>query len=149
MVVANLAKRPFIDHFLRLGDGGNAPVVMADHVNDLGLFDRLQHLPALLHIHRQRFFAEDMLARPGGCNRDFSMGVVRRVDVDDINFRIGDHLAPVGRGMIPSMLLPCFLDGGGVAATYRVQPNAMFHVEKTRRLTPAVAVRLAHEKIAD
>jgi hypothetical protein len=30
-----------------------------------------------------------------------------------------------------------------------MQPNVALHIEKTRCLTPAITVRLAHEKIAN
>ena len=145
VVVANLAKRPLFNHFLRLSDGRYAAVVVADHVSDLGLGDSLQHLAALFNIHRQRFFAENVFARLGRSNRDLGMGIIRRIDIDDIDLGIGNNIAPVRGSMIPSVLLAGLLDSGSVPATDRVQPNIVLHIEKTRCLTPAIAVRLAHE----
>jgi hypothetical protein len=55
-----------------------------------------EHLFGLADIQGERLLAQDCLARARGGNRDLAVSVVRRADIDDVDLRIGDHLAPVG-----------------------------------------------------
>src|SRR5439155_12461245 len=50
VIMENVADGAVLNHFFRLSDGWNAPIIMADHVYDLGLFHRIEHLLALLHV---------------------------------------------------------------------------------------------------
>ncbi len=98
---------------------------------------------------RQRLFAEDMLAGFRGRNGDLGMGVVGRVDVDDIDLGIGNDLPPVGRDMAPAELL-----GRGGHALFVAAANGVKHRlggngKKFVDLAPRVRMGLAHELVAD
>src|ERR1017187_851713 len=101
-IVVNPAEFARGDHLLRQDDGGNPPVVVANHVDDPGLLHRVDHLSGLLHIHAERFFAEDRLAGFGGSNGNLGVCVVRGVDVHDVDGRIIDDLAPISHKLVPS-----------------------------------------------
>ena len=87
-MVDAIPKVAVLDHPFGVGDGGNAAVVVADHVDDLGLFGRRDHLLAFLHVHRQRLLAKNRLAAARRLDGDLAMAVVGRADVDDMNFRV-------------------------------------------------------------
>ena len=69
----DFADSAFVDHLLRLRDCGNAAVVVAHHVHDLGTLHRLQHLAALFHIQREWLFAEHVLPGLGGGDGNLSV----------------------------------------------------------------------------
>jgi len=50
----NPAQRAFANHPLRQRDGRNAPVIVADHVDDLRLLRGGEHRLGLFEIQRQR-----------------------------------------------------------------------------------------------
>src|SRR6185312_15991883 len=96
-----------------------------------------------------RFFAEDVLAGLGGGDGDFRVRIVGRVDVHDVNVRAVDDFAPVGRGIFPAELDTRGFDALGIASADGLHLDVGLERKKTRRLTPGVGVRLAHETIAD
>src|SRR5688572_16705222 len=70
-VMENFTDRAVLDHFLRVRNGGNAAVVMANHVHDLRSLGSVQHFLALSDIHPERFFAEDVFTGLCGGDGDF------------------------------------------------------------------------------
>ena len=149
VVMTNLADGALLNHLLRLRDGGDAAVVVADHMHDLGALHGLQHLAALPHIQRERLFAKHVLARLGRGDGNLGMGIIRRVDVDHVDLRIGHHRPPIVDGMIPAKLRARLFHLDGVATANGVQPHIAFEIKKARRLPPGVAVGLAHESVSD
>ena len=149
VVMINFAKCSLVDHFFRLGDGGNPTVVVADHVNDFGLFCGGKHFLALRDIQGERFFAENMFPGFGGGDGDFRVRIVGRVDVHDIDVRRVDDGSPIGGGMSPTELCACVLDSLGVAAANGVEFDFGFERKKVGRLAPGVGMGLSHEAVAD
>ena len=142
-------RSPASTHLFRLRDGGNAAVIMADHVDHARLLHRGQHRLGFLDVHRQRLFAKDILARLRRGNRDLGMGVVGRVNVDDIDLGIGDNVAPVGDGLAPAELFCGGLHPGLVAAADGMQYRLERDGEKFIHLAPRVRMGPAHELVAD
>ncbi len=87
VVVVNLAERAFADHFLRQRNRRDTPVIVANHMDDARLVHGGQHLLGLLGGQRERLFAEDVFAGPGGRDGNFRVRIVWRVDVHHINER--------------------------------------------------------------
>lgn len=44
---------------------------------------------------RHRLFEQDMFSRPGGCNGNFLMQMVRGCDQDDLDVRVHDDALPI------------------------------------------------------
>ena len=95
-VVKNPAESTFVDQLLGERYGGNASIVVPNHVFDAGLFDGLAHLFAFGLVHRQWFFAQDHLARFGRGDRNLFVQVVRRANIDRIDVIAFEQLAPIG-----------------------------------------------------
>ena len=83
---------------------GDAAVVVAQHVRHAGLLHRLPHRLRLAHVVGERLLAQDRLARLRRRDRDLGVAVARRRDVDDVDVGPCDHLAPVGRPLVPAEL---------------------------------------------
>ena len=75
-------------------------VVEADDGRDALLRRRLGHLPGMIDPVCERLLAIDVLAGLDRRHRHFEVHVVRRADVDDIDRRIVDDLAPVLGGAL-------------------------------------------------
>jgi hypothetical protein len=148
-VMINPADGAFIDHLLGLGDGGDAAVIVADHVDDLGLFDRGDHLFGLLDGEGEGLFAQDMFAGAGRGDGDLGMGIVGRGDVHDIDVGGIDDVAPVGAGVLPAELGTGGFDGVGVASADGVHFHAGLEREEAGGLAPSIGVGLAHEAVTD
>jgi hypothetical protein len=145
----NPPQRALANHPLRQRDGRDAPVIVADHVDDLRLLRGGQHLLAFLEIQAERFFAENVLAVFHRFNRHLRVQIRRRHDVHDINQRRLDDFAPVGRGVLPAELGACRLHRGGIAAANCVQLDVGLEVEEAGRLPPGIRVRPTHETVTD
>ncbi len=148
-VVVNDPELAVLDHLFGEGHCRNPAVVVADHVRDMGFAHRGEHSAALGDVHRQRLFAEDRLARARGGDRDLGMGVVRRIDVNHINVRAANDLAPVG-----GIIAPAKLGGGGldlllVAPANHLEQRPGFQPEKFVDLAPRVRMGAAHELVAN
>ena len=138
-----------LDHLLRLRDGGNAAIIVANHVHHARFLDRFEHRLGFLHGHGERLFAEDMLAGPGGGDGDLRMRVVRRVDVENIDLGIGHDFAPIGHRVFPAELFRRGPDALLVASANRVQLRHRRDGEKFINLPPRVRMGLAHELVTD
>src|SRR6202022_1138949 len=84
-VMEDTAEATLVDQLPGERDRGYAAVVVPDHVRHARLFNGLDHLLALLAVHRQRLLAQDHLAGPGGGQGNLRVRVVRRADVDQVN----------------------------------------------------------------
>ena len=122
---------------------------MADHVHDLRLLHRIEHLLALLDVHRQRLFAQHMFAGARGGDRDFSMRIVGRVNVHDVDVLRIDHFLPVRGGAFPPELFAGLFDRLRVPAADGAHLNFGAEGEEMRSLPPRVRMGLAHETVAD
>lgn len=149
VVMEQGAEGAFFDHPFGVGDGWNAAVIVADHVDHLGLFGGGEHFLALRHGECERFLAEDMFAVLSGGNGDLRVGIVGRIDVDDVDVGIFDDRPPICGGRFPAKL------GGGGFNALRVPSadGAHFHIclewEEVGGLAPRVGVRFAHETVTD
>ena len=85
-----------LDHGLGKSDGRNATVVVADHVHDARRLHGSDHLFAFMNSEAERLLTKDRLPVPRRFHSNFAMAVVRGADIDDVNFRIGDNLLPIG-----------------------------------------------------
>lgn len=126
------------DHLLCKGDGRDAAVIVADHIDDARFFDGGDHFPSLQGVEGEGFLAEDGLAVLRGGDGDFGMGIVGGADVDDVDFGIGDDGAPVGRSVFPAEAGAGFFDGGGGAAADGVEADGGWEIKETGSLAPCV-----------
>ena len=145
----NPAKRAFADHSLCQRNSRDAPVIMADHVDDLRLLCRGEHRLGLFDVQCQRFFAQNVLPVFRRRNRHLRVKIRRGDDVHDVNQRRLDNFAPVRCGVLPAELCPGRLHARSVASAKCVQLNVGLEVEEAGRLPPGIRVRLAHEAVAD
>ena len=83
----------FADHLLRQRDGRDAPVIVADHVDDFRLLRGGEHRLGLLDIQRQRLFAQDVFAVFRGGDGHLRVQIRRRDDVHNVNQRRLDDFA--------------------------------------------------------
>jgi hypothetical protein len=86
----------FVDELLRKSDRRDAPIIVPDHVRDLGALDRPGHAGGLRRVAPERLLAHDHLARRDSRQRDFGVHVVGGGDVDEINVAARDKPAPAG-----------------------------------------------------
>ena len=147
--MANLPELSRFDNLFRVGNRRHTAIVENDHVLDARFADRFEHLLRFGQRRRQRLFAEHMLAGLGGGNGDFGMHVVGCVNVNDVNERRLDHLAPVRGRELPAELRPGGFHAGAIPAANGVHLDFGFEWEKVRRLTPGVGVSLSHEAVTD
>ena len=110
---------------------------------------RLRHALCLADVARERFLAQNRLARFRRRDRDRGMRVVRRADIDDVDIRIVHHRAPIGRGLLPTKLVGCLLHRAPIAAAKRAHSNFRRQLEKARRLAPRIRMGFAHEAVAN
>ena len=148
-VVEDLTEVAAIDELLREGDGGNAAVVIPDHVGHTGSFDGSDHGVTFAGIHGERFFTHHDLAGLGGGERDFGMHIVRGGDVDQINVIAFDELAPIG---FSGLVAPGFGEGFGVgliAAAGGFEHGVEFTGEEVADFTKCIGMGATHEATSD
>lgn len=148
-MVKAIAEFAAIDHLPGRGDGGDAPVVVADQVDDARLPHCSEHLLAFRNVEPERSLAKDGFAGKRRGDGDLAVGVVRRGDIDEVDGGIGDDIAPVGGGVFPAELSGGGTSGSGVAPADRHHPQVGGQIEKARRLAPSVGMRAPHEAVAD
>ena len=145
----NFSQCSFADHFLRQRDRRDAPVIVADHVDDFGFLHGGQHRLGLFYIQRQRLFAQNVFPVSRGGDGNLRVQMIRRADVHNVNqWRLNDFL-PVFRGVLPAELRPGRLHACGIASANGMQFDIGLEIEEMRRLPPGIRVRLAHEAVAD
>ena len=96
-VVPHGADPPFRDQFSSEALDGILDVVEPHHGRDPRLLGGRRHLERSVRVVGERLLAVDVLAGRDGCHRDLEVQVVRGGDVDDVDRRVLDHLAPVAR----------------------------------------------------
>ena len=149
IVINPVAEVAAFDHAFGQRDGGDAAIVVADHVHHPRLLHRRHHSLTLGHIHRERLLAEDGFAVFGRFQDDFTMAVVRRADIHDVDFRIAHHCLPVGARLLPAELLPGGLDVFGRPSANGVEIDPSRQIKKLRSLAPRIGMGLAHEIVSD
>lgn len=145
----NAAEGAFADHAFGQGDGGDAAIVMANHVDGAAFLRGGEHLLALFEVEAHGFFADDMFAVFEGGDGDLGMGNGGSGDIDDVNERGIDDFMPIGGGMQPAELGAGGGDVGVVAPADGVEFDVCLEGEEARRLTPGVGVRPSHETITN
>ncbi|MNV99437.1 hypothetical protein D3C71_1948000 [compost metagenome] len=80
-----------------------------------------------------------------GCQRHFLVQEVRRGDVDDVDVRVGQQFAPVGRRLAKAEALPGVFGALGGHIGDRHQIELERQVEHPRGDGEAERMRLAHE----
>src|SRR5262249_48824959 len=125
-------------------------VVVADPAQHAGLACCPFNGSRFATIAANRFLAEDVFPRGGGCLNDFQMQMVGRGDTHHLNFGMADHLLPVGRGVLEAeafLSLPCAVLHI-VRTDYQSRPDAIL-VKAIRDQTVRTAVDNAHPPHAD
>ena len=147
--VEDASQTAFVDQLLGERDGRDTAIVVPDHVGNARPFDGGNHLFAFSHVHGQRLFAQDHLARGGGGQGDFLMDVVRRANIDRVDIVALQQFLPIGfdRGITPGL---GELRGLGlVAGAHGLQHRPVFGVEEVAHAVISVRVRPAHKAVAD
>ena len=148
-VVENLAEPPFVDELFGQRDRGNAAIIVPDHVWRLGGLDRLHHPHRFGRVSAERLLAHHHLAGLGGGDGDLGVRVVRARDVDEIDVRARDQLAPIRlEGLIAPLLGKTF-DLVLVAAADRLQHRLIAEIEELVDLAERIGMGSAHEAVAD
>lgn len=148
--VEDLADRALFDVLLGQRHGGRATVVERDGGDDARLLRGLVHAARLFRGGREGLLADDVLARLGGGDRDLRVQVVGRRDVDHVDRRVVDHVAPRGREALPRVAL-----GRGACEVIRGVDHDL--LDRARRRRPeehghrgvGERVGLAHESATD
>ncbi len=149
-VVEDLAELAGVDDFLGEGDGRDATIVVPDRVGDAGIFDRIHHWRTLLGGAGQRFLAEDHLAGLGGGDRDGSVGVVGRADVDGVDVVAGNEGFPVSFDRLEAPLAGEGLGTFLIAGADGLEDRAVCEVgEEVVDALVSVGVGAAHEAVTD
>ena len=138
-----------LDVLARKRHRGRATIVEGDHVGDAGRLNGVIHRPGFGAGARQRLFADDMLAGLRRRDGDFSVAVVGRDDIDDVDVLTRDDLLPVVRGLFEAVTLATCL---GEFLRHVDQHLAMRdrrrRPEEHRHRRIGQGVRLAHESAA-
>ena len=69
---------------------------MAHHVHDTRRLYGSDHLFAFLNCEPEGFLAKDGFPVLRRFDGNFAMAVIRGANIDDVNFRIGDDVPPIG-----------------------------------------------------
>jgi hypothetical protein len=145
----HVADQSFIDDLFGEEDGWDAAVVVAHHVEDARALDRIEHALRLRDGVGQGLLAQHDLARFGRGNRDLRMRVARRADVDDVHVVARDRGAPVGFRVLPAESARRVVEPVARAASDDAQARCDARRKERAHLTPRVAVRASHERVAD
>ena len=94
--------------------GGDEAIGEGGHVPHLVRLSGLHHLHCLREIHRDRFFAKDMLAELGGFDGHFGVYHVGSRNDDRLDVVALDDLAVIGRSDVDARLAPGLFQRGGV-----------------------------------
>ena len=147
-VVEDLAQPPFVDQLLCQGHGGNAAVIVPDHVGNARALHRLHHLGGFGSGAAERLFAHHHLAGLCGGDGDFHVRIVGTGDVDQVDRLVVDELPPIGDARFIAPLLGEGLGLVRAPRADRLQHRLVAEVEEMRRLGEGVGMGAAHEAIA-
>ena len=95
------------------------------------------------------FFAQDGFSGLGGGDGDLGVRIARRADVDRVDVVAGDDFTPVGRVLCEPELVGGVAHRALVAPADDLQHRLAREFEEVPSLSPRIAVRAAHELIAD
>src|SRR5690606_28434717 len=91
----DLAELPRLDDLASDLHHRIADVIESDGVAHTAALCSFCERNRLREIQRERLLAGDVCACDEGCERHLGVEVVRRADIDEVDVRIGDELAPV------------------------------------------------------
>ena len=137
---------PF-NHLFGQSYGWDAPVVVTNHVHHARFLDRAHHGLGFSQIAGQRLLAQDCFAGPRRRHGDLAMRIVRRANIDDVDFGIVHNAAPIGFDFLPAQFRGRFPGRGPVAATQRFQPQLHGQGKEMRGLSPRIRMGLAHKPV--
>ena len=146
--MAHLADGSVVDQLLRELHRGNLAVVVVDDRDGAGLAGRLQHLARLGEIVRQRFLADDVLARRERGQDDILVGIARGRDIDELDIGSLDQRVVVGLVPLPTERLGRLLHAGLVPPADGDHPRSGIDVEEMRDLPVRIRMRPSHELVA-
>lgn len=101
-MVKPFAQLAALDHLPRENERGHPPVVVANHVYDPRFVHGRGHALHFGDVAGERLFTEDGFACRRRRERNRGVGVVRRADVDDVDFRVVHDRAPVSFALFPA-----------------------------------------------
>src|ERR1700722_7286752 len=138
-----------VQQLLQKNDGGHTAVVVPNHVGDVSGLDRSDHSLCFRGGAPQGLFAQHHLARLGGSDGDFRVGVVGACNVDQVDVFSFDQGSPV---CLNRLIAPVFRkpsDPLGTARAYGLEYRSVGQIEEPRRLQKGVRMGAAHETVAD
>ena len=141
----------FVDDLPGQRHGGHAAIVERHHVGHARLLDRGHHLLPLGGADRQRLLADDHFAGGGRGQDDVVVQHVGHANVDQLDVRPRDELAPIEfhRLVAPDpgefFQLVFFLDSGAAGLQHRL----VLAREEVADLQIGVGMGAAHEAAAD
>jgi hypothetical protein len=130
-------------------DRRHAPVVVAEHVRHARLAYGGEHPLRVADGIGERLFAEDRLARARGGNRYLGMAVAGRADVDHVDIRPADDLAPVSGGLFPAKSRGRIVEPGAGPPAQDLEARLETRAEESGNLAPRVRMGPAHERVAN
>ena len=145
----DLPDSALVDHALHQRDRGQPAVVEPDRVEDVRSLHRVHSRDRLRIGHGERLLADDRLSGRGRLGGDLGVSARRRADVDDVDLRPPDQLAPIVHPALDSVR-----GGGGghpgpVAAADHAQARPAGQLAHHRGDGVAVGVGLAHHPVPD
>ena len=124
-------------------------IVIPNKVRQARCLDGSDHGFALLTIEGEWFFTEDHFAMLDALQRDSSMRVVRRANVDRIDVLARHELAPVGLIRLVAPLFSEIFNLGFIATTDRFAHRHVFRIEEMGHLGECIRMGTAHKAIAN
>ncbi len=148
-IVKDASQLSFLDQLSQEDDGRNPAVVVPDRVRHASALDSTDHRFRLGDRSPERLLTQHHLAGARGGDRDLGVRVVRARDIDQVDVRAFDQLAPIGLNRAISPVGGERLEPLPVARRDRLQDGLERQIEVARRLQKRVRVRTAHEAVAD
>ena len=130
-VVKDSSEPSLVDQLLGERHGGDAAVIVPDHVRNFRRLDGGDHLHRFSGVAAERLLAHHHLAGRGGGDRDLGVGVVGAGDVDEVDVLARHQLAPVRfEGLIAPILGEGF-NACRVARANRLQDRLIVERRRT------------------
>ena len=148
-IMEDAAEPSFVDQLLGERDGGDAAIIVPDHVRTARRLDRRDHPLGLGGVSAERLFAHHHFPRFRGGDRDLRMRVVGARDVDEVDVLPANELAPVRLEAFIAPIPRERLGGRRIAGANRFENRLSVQVEKLIDPGEGVRVRPPHEPAAD
>src|SRR4051794_36764064 len=148
-VVEDPPKLASVDQVLGKDNSRSATVVVPDHVGHLGFFDGPNHGLRFADSSSEWLLTQHHLARFCSRKYDFGVRVVRRGDIDDIDFRGIDDGPPI---RFKPFVAPVGSKGPGafgIPGADLLQYGTVRELEKLRGLRKCVRMSSPHKAAAD